>query len=106
MSLSSSSSASNQTADGHCPVHGEGPHFEPLHWTHAELPCTVEVRLRNRTSTPLDTVRRLVYQYISENCTFVSLATAIRGWEVNAILADSVERVWVCEGGMDALRFV
>lgn len=60
---------------------------------------SVEVRLVQRTSTPFDSIRRLIHQHLAENYESLFMPSILSGWETSSTLRNSVERIAVSESG-------
>ena len=59
----------------------------------------VEVRMKSRSSVSFDSIRRLVHEYIYNNCAYLFMPDEVRGWQSSPILQHNVERIAVCDSG-------
>ncbi|PAV20714.1 P-loop containing nucleoside triphosphate hydrolase [Pyrrhoderma noxium] len=60
-------------------------------------PVHVEVRLLERTSKSFESVRQLVYHYITENYETIFMPTVLKDWEVVQALKSSVEKIVISD---------
>ncbi|KAH8113358.1 AAA-domain-containing protein [Phellopilus nigrolimitatus] len=60
-------------------------------------PVHIEVRLTQRTSTPFESIKKLVHQHLVENYECLFMPTVLTGWESCSTLRNSVERIVVSD---------
>ncbi|KLO12810.1 AAA-domain-containing protein [Schizopora paradoxa] len=60
-------------------------------------PVHIEVRMKSRSSVSFDSIRRLVHEYIYNNCAYLFMPDEVRGWQSSPILQQNVERIAISD---------
>lgn len=80
------------------PVHGDFAAKFHFGWIWS-LSSSVEVRLTQRTSTPFDSIRKLVHQHLTENYENLFMPSVLNGWDSCSTLKNSVEKIVISDSG-------
>ncbi|KIK30518.1 hypothetical protein PISMIDRAFT_5913 [Pisolithus microcarpus 441] len=83
--------------DGTIPTSDSTASGSPVRWT-----VHVEVRLAPKSRRRVDIIQNLVREFIQSSYERLSLPSVLRGWDVDSVLASSVERIAVAESSCPA----